>query len=188
VLTKTQAAELKRRRRSLMRIMGDGAIAILSAAPAAIRNRDSEYAYRQDGNFYYLSGFDEPESLMVLIPGRKAGEFIMFCREKDPLQETWHGRRLGVEAAPEVLGADDAFPITDIDDILPGLMEGRKHVYHTLGKDQAFDAQLLGWLQHARSARSAGDDPDSYRCRFNHGNARVLTRHDGIRTRSVLNS
>ena len=162
MLTKTHAAELKRRRRSLMRIMGDGAIAVLSAAPVAVRNRDSDYPYRQDGNFFYLSGFEEPEALMVLIPGRKAGEFIMFCREKDPLQETWHGRRLGVEAAPDVLGADDAFPITDIDDILPGLMEGRKHVYHTLGKDQAFDAQLLGWLQHARSNRSAGDDPDSF--------------------------
>ena len=162
MLSKTQAAELKRRRRSLMRVMGDGAIAILSAAPIATRNRDSEYAYRQDSNFYYLSGFNEPEALMVLIPGRKAGEFIMFCREKDPLKETWHGRRLGVEAAPTALGADDAFPIADIDDILPGLMEGRKHVYHTLGKDQAFDAQLLGWLQHARSTRSAGDDPDSF--------------------------
>ncbi len=145
-----------------MRIMGEGSIAVLAAAPVALRNRDSAYAYRQDGNFQYLSGFDEPESLMVLIPGRKAGEFIMFCREKDPLQETWHGRRLGVEAAPEQLGADDAFPINDVDDILPGLMEGRKHVYHTLGKDQAFDAQLLGWLQHARSNRSAGDDPDSF--------------------------
>lgn len=162
IFTKTVTAELKRRRRSLMRTMGDNAIAIIPAAREATRSRDTEYAYRQDSNFYYLSGFTEPEALMVLIPGRKAGEFLMFCRESDPLKETWHGRRLGIEKAPEALGADDAFPISDIDDILPGLLEGRQHVYHTLGKDQHFDAQLLGWLNQARSSRRRGADPDAF--------------------------
>lgn len=161
-ISKTLAAELKRRRRSLMRIMGDNAIAIIPAAHEAIRSRDTEYPYRQDSNFYYLSGFKEPEALMVLIPGRKAGQFIMFCRERDPLKETWHGRRLGVEQAPSALGADDAFPIGDIDDILPGLLEGRQFVYHTLGKNQQFDAQLLGWLNQARSSRRDGADPDAF--------------------------
>lgn len=161
-ISKSLAAELKRRRRSLMRIMGDNAIAIVPAAREAIRSRDTEYPYRQDSNFYYLSGFKEPESLMVIIPGRKAGEFIMFCRERDPLKETWHGRRLGVERAPAALNADDAFPIGDIDDILPGLLEGRQHVYHTLGKDQQFDAQLLGWLNQARASRRRGADPDAF--------------------------
>lgn len=161
-ISKTLATELKRRRRSLMRTMGDNAIAIIPASREAIRSRDTEYAYRQDSNFYYLSGFKEPEALMVLIPGRKAGQFIMFCRERDPLKETWHGRRLGVERAPSALGADDAFPISDIDDILPGLLEGRQFVYHTLGKDQLFDAQLLGWLNQARSSRRDGADPDAF--------------------------
>ena len=161
-ISKTQATELKRRRRSLMRTMGDNAIAIIPAAREAIRSRDTEYAYRQDSNFYYLSGFKEPEALMVLVPGRKAGQFLMFCRERDPLKETWHGRRLGVERAPSALGADDAFPIGDIDDILPGLLEGRQYVYHTLGKDQLFDAQLLGWLNQARSSRRNGADPDAF--------------------------
>lgn len=161
-ISKTQAAELKRRRRSLMRTMGDNAIAIIPAAREAIRSRDTEYAYRQDSNFYYLSGFKEPEALMVLVPGRKAGQYLMFCRERDPLKETWHGRRLGVERAPSALEADDAFPIGDIDDILPGLLEGRQYVYHTLGKDQLFDAQLLGWLNQARSSRRNGADPDAF--------------------------
>lgn len=161
-ISKTLATELKRRRRSLMRTMGDNAIAIIPAAREAIRSRDTEYAYRQDSNFYYLSGFKEPEALMVLVPGRKAGQFLMFCRERDPLKETWHGRRLGVERAPSALGADDAFPIGDIDDILPGLLEGRQYVYHTLGKDQLFDAQLLGWLNQARSSRRNGADPDAF--------------------------
>lgn len=162
VISKTLAMELKRRRRALMRTMGDNAIAIIPAATEAVRSRDTHYRYRQDSNFYYFTGFNEPEALMVLIPGRKAGQFIVFCRERDPLKETWEGRRLGVERAPSVLSADDAFPIGDIDDILPGLLEGKQFVYHTLGKDQHFDAQLLGWLKQARSSRRDGADPDAF--------------------------
>jgi len=161
-ISKAHAAELKRRRRAIMRAMGDNSIALIPAANKVTRSRDTEYPYRQDSNFNYLCGFNEPESLMVLVPGRKAGQFLMFCRERDPQKETWHGRRLGVERAPAVLGADDAFPIGDIDEILPGLLEGRQYVYHTLGKDQQFDAQLLGWLKRARSSRRSGSDPDAF--------------------------
>ena len=162
LFSKTQSAELKRRRRSLMRTMGDNSIAVIPTSRVAYRNRDTEYPFRADSNFLYLSGFTEPEALMVLVPNRKAGQYIMFCRERDPTMETWHGRRLGVEDAPEALGADDAFPIGDIDDILPGLLEGKQSVFHTLGKDQHFDAQLLGWLNEARSARPAGGEPDAF--------------------------
>ena len=99
----------------------------------------------------------------MLVPNRRAGQYLMFCRERDPEKETWHGRRTGVERAPGLLGADDAFPITDVDDILPGLLEGRSAVYHTLGKDQSFDAQLLHWLGESRSPRrSKGGDPDAF--------------------------
>jgi len=161
--SKSQAAELKRRRRALMRIMSDHSIAVIPAARTAMRSRDTDHPYRADNNLLYLSGFDEPEALMVLVPNRRAGQYIMFCRERDPEKETWHGRRLGVEDAPEALGADDAFPISDIDDILPGLLENKQSVYHTLGKDQQFDAQLLGWLNQARSSRHRdGGDPDSF--------------------------
>ena len=161
--TKSQSAEFKRRRRALMRIMGDHSIALIPASREKIRSRDTEYRYRADSNLLYLSGFDEPDALMVLIPNRKAGQYLLFCRERDALKETWQGRRLGIEDAPEALGADDAFPITDIDDILPGLLENKQSVYHTLGKDQQFDAQLLGWLNKARSSRSRdGGDPDSF--------------------------
>ncbi len=162
MLGKTYAAELKRRRRSLMRMMGNNSIAVLPSARQAFRSGDTEFRYRQDSNFFYLSGFAEPEALIVLVPGRKTGQYLMFCRERDAQKETWHGRRLGVDQAPAALGADDAFPISDLDDILPGLLEGRQHVYHTLGKDQLFDAQLLGWLNQARSSRMRGSDPDSF--------------------------
>ncbi len=145
-----------------MRTMDVNAIALIPAAPATVRSRDTEYPYRPDSNFWYLSGFEEPESLLVLIPGRKAGEYLIFCRDRDPEKETWHGRRLGVDGAPDALGADDAFPIEDVDEILPGLLEGRQHVYHTLGKNPGFDAQLLGWLKRSRMTRKSTDDPDAF--------------------------
>lgn len=146
-----------------MRTMGDNSIALIPAAHPAVRSRDTEYKYRPDSNFAYLTGFTEPEALMVLVPNRRAGQYLMFCRERNAEQETWHGRRVGVERAPEYLGADDAFPITDVDDILPGLLEGRSAVYHTLGKDQTFDAQLLHWLGESRSPRRRkGVDPDAF--------------------------
>ena len=103
LFSKTQSAELKRRRRSLMRTMGDNSIAVIPTSRVAYRNRDTEYPFRADSNFLYLSGFTEPEALMVLVPNRKAGQYIMFCRERDPTMETWHGRRLGVEDAPACL-------------------------------------------------------------------------------------
>lgn len=145
-----------------MRSMDENAIALIPASPVAVRSRDTEYPYRPDSNFFYLTGFVEPEALLVLIPGRKAGEYLMFCRDRDPEKETWHGRRLGVDRAPEALGADDSFPIDDVDEILPGLLEGRQHVYHTLGKNQSFDAQLLSWLKKSRMARRSSDDPDAF--------------------------
>ena len=161
--SQAHGAELKRRRRALMRIMGDNSIAIIPAARIASRSRDTEYPYRADSYLMYLSGFDEPDALMVLVPNRTAGQYLMFCRERDADKETWHGRRLGVEDAPAALGADDAFPISDIHDILPGLLEDKQSVYHTLGKDLAFDAQLLGWLNKARSSRRRdGGDPDTF--------------------------
>jgi len=108
-LTKAQSTELRRRRRALLRTMGDNSIALIPAARERTRSRDTEFRYRADSNMLYLSGFDEPEALMVLIPNRKAGQYIMFCRERDELKETWQGRRLGVDDAPEVLGADGSF-------------------------------------------------------------------------------
>lgn len=143
--------------------MGDNSIAIIPAAPSRTRSRDTEYRYRQDSDFWYLSGFEEPEALLVLIPGRAAGEYIVFCRDRDPEKETWHGRRLGVERAPEVLEADDAFPITDVDDILPGLLEDRERVFYTLGKNPDFDTQLMGWINRVRAkTRSLARAPSSF--------------------------
>jgi len=145
-----------RHRKQLMRMMGEGGIAILPAAPVRTRNRDVDHPYRPDSDFFYLSGFPEPEAVIVLVPGRKQGEYILFCRDKDLDQEIWHGRRYGPEGAMEQFGVDDAFPIDDIDDILPGLMEHCERVYYTMGLDPQFDKQVMDWVNLLRSQSRSG--------------------------------
>jgi Xaa-Pro aminopeptidase len=148
--------EFARRRRQLMRLMGKDAIAILPAAPVRHRNNDVEYAYRQDSDFYYLTGFSEPEAVAVLIPGRKAAEYVLFVRDRDPTREIWDGRRAGPEGATRRYGADDAFPITDIDEILPGLIESRAKVYYTMGAYPEFDQRVVGWVNSLRAQQRHG--------------------------------
>ena len=120
-MTRIPRSEYARRRKALMEQMEPNSIAILPAAPMYIRNRDVEHVYRQDSDFQYLSGFPEPEAVIALIPGREHGEYVLFCRERDPERELWDGLRAGQDGAIAEYGADDAFPIGDIDDILPGL-------------------------------------------------------------------
>lgn len=139
--------------------MGRDSIAILPAAPVRHRNNDVEYAYRQDSDFYYLTGFDEPESVAVLVPGRGHAEYILFVRERDPARETWDGRRAGPAGARRAFGADDAFPITDIDEILPGLMENRTRVFYSMGMNPEFDQRLVGWVNGLRTQARNGRHP-----------------------------
>ena len=149
-------SEFAKRRKRLMHVMGDNAIAILPTAAERVRSRDTEYHYRADSDFYYLTGFPEPEAVAVLIPGRTHGEFLLFCRESDPEMETWHGRRAGLDGAREQYGADDAFPIADIDEILPGLLENKERVYYTMGAHRDFDRQVMDWINQLRKKSRAG--------------------------------
>jgi Xaa-Pro aminopeptidase len=151
--------EFARRRRQLVRLMGRDSIAILPAAPVRIRNSDVEHPYRQDSDFFYLTGFVEPEAVAVLVPGRAAAEYILFVRDRDPLRETWDGRRAGPDGAVERYGADDAFPIGDLDEILPGLMENRERVFYAMGTHPEFDQKVLGWLQTLRGQARHGKHP-----------------------------
>ncbi|TBU99334.1 Xaa-Pro aminopeptidase [Stutzerimonas kirkiae] len=160
-MTRIPKSEFARRRKALMEQMEPNSIAILPAAPTYIRNRDVEHAYRQDSDFQYLSGFPEPEAVIALIPGREHGEYVLFCRERDPQRELWDGLRAGQEGAIERYGADDAFPIDDINDILPGLIEGRSRVYYAIGSNQEFDLQLMDWINVIRSKARQGAQPPS---------------------------
>ena len=148
--------EFERRRKQLMRMVGVGGIAILPAAPVRKRSRDVEYRYRQDSDFYYLTGFTEPDAVAVLVPGRKQGEYLLFCRERDPDRELWDGPRVGQDGAVADFGADDAFPIDDIDDIIPGLIEGCSRVYYTMGMYSDFDSHVADWVNSLRSKLSRG--------------------------------
>ena len=149
-------SEFERRRKQLMRMVGSGGIAILPAAPVRMRSRDVEYRYRQDSDFYYLTGFDEPEAVAVLVPGRPQGEYLMFCRERDPTKELWDGSRAGQDGVVADYRADDAFPIEDIDDIIPGLIEGCNRVYYTMGMYSDFDTRIADWVNSLRSGTSRG--------------------------------
>jgi Xaa-Pro aminopeptidase len=149
-------ADFARRRRQLMKMMGKGAIAILPAVPEKSRNSDVTYHYRPDSDFFYLTGFAEPDAVAVLIPGRTQAEYVLFVRDRDPLRETWDGRRAGPEGATRDYGADDAFPIGDIDDILPGLMEHCSRVYYTMGLHQEFDQRVIGWVNGLKAQSRTG--------------------------------
>ena len=151
--------EFARRRQRLMESMEAGSIAIVPSAREQTRSRDTHYPFRQDNDFYYLSGFDEPESVLVLIPGREHGSYVVFCRERDKAKEIWDGYRAGPEGVCKDHGADDAFPIDDIDDILPGLIEGRQRLYYAMGKDTTFDRQVMNWVNRIREKVRAGATP-----------------------------
>ena len=149
--------EFAKRRRRLMGMMGEGSIAIVPTSPVRPRNRDVEFPFRPDSNFYYLTGFDEPEAVAALVPGREEGEFVMFCRERDPAAEQWHGARLGLEGVRERHGADDAYPIGDLDDVLPGLLEDKPRLCYAMGHYGEFDRRMLAWIAHVRAgARRSG--------------------------------
>ena len=155
--------EFARRRRQFMRMIGKDAIAILPAAPVRHRNGDIEYAYRQDSHFYYLSGFPEPDAVAVLIPGRLPAEYLLFVREHDALRESWDGPRAGTDGAVARYGADDAFPIEDIDEILPGLMEQRSQVFYSMGAHPDFDPHVMSWANGLRvQARQGARGPQEF--------------------------
>ena len=155
--------EFSRRRKKLMDMVGDQSVAIIPTAPVLIRNRDVEFAFRPDSDFYYLTGYVEPEAVAVLIPDRHHGEYVLFCRERDEKMEIWNGRRTGLEGACDIFGANDAFPIEDMDDILPGLLEDRDRIYYTMGNNATFDHLVLGWVNQVRKRiRTGVKSPDEF--------------------------
>jgi Xaa-Pro aminopeptidase len=152
-------SEFARRRRQLARMVGKGGIVIIPAAVEKARNNDVHYEYRPDSDFYYLTGFQEPDAVAVLVPGRTQAEYVLFVRDRDPARETWDGKRAGPQGATRDYHADDAFPIGDIDDILPGLMENCSRVYYTMGLNPDFDQRVIGWVNGLKAQARAGVHP-----------------------------
>lgn len=158
-MTPATTGEHKKRRDKLMGMMSPGSIAIIPGADEKRRNRDVQYLFRQDSDFFYLTGFSEPKTLLVLAPGRSQGQEILFCADRDPRKELYDGEQLGPERACQVLAVDDAFGYDDIEDILPGMLEGRERIYVNLGEHRSFDQQLLGWVANIRQRESGGAQP-----------------------------
>lgn len=148
--------EYAARRSRLLAQLGNDAIAVVPAGDMKVRNRDAEYPFRQDSDFHYLTGFNEPEAVAVFIPGRAEGEYVLFCRPKDEAMERWTGLRAGVEGAKHWHGADDAYPITDLDSLMPKLLTGRDQLHYDLGVNAAFDTRMLSWVNKLRAMARAG--------------------------------
>ncbi|UAY36531.1 aminopeptidase P N-terminal domain-containing protein [Moraxella osloensis] len=144
LLPKLPQSEFAKRRAKLAEALPNNSIAILQTAPAHIRNNDAEYKYRADSSFFYLTGFTEPESVMVLEKTDHAVNYTLFLREKDKLREIWDGKRVGLEGATADFGADKAIAIGKIDEVMPTLIFGKKHVF------ARFNNELIGWLNQTK--------------------------------------
>jgi Xaa-Pro aminopeptidase len=146
------------RRQRVRDEMGPGAVAILRGARPATRSRDTEFPFRQDSDFWYLTGFDHPDAAAILrTDGGPA--YTLFVEPRDPAMETWTGYRPGVDGAIEDFGADEAYPNEKLLTMLPQMIRGARRVYHTLGRDAALDASLVETLEHMRLRSRANDDP-----------------------------
>ncbi|WP_111745941.1 aminopeptidase P N-terminal domain-containing protein [Salinisphaera orenii] len=145
------SAEYADRRTRLIESMGENDVAVIAAAPEKNRNNDVTYPYRAASDFRYLTGFIEPKAIAIIAPGHAEGEFQLFCRPRHPEQETWVGRRFGIDGARAALGADNAFDIAEFRDRLPGLLDGRAAVHLALGDESGIDRRVLTTLTGMRS-------------------------------------
>jgi Xaa-Pro aminopeptidase len=146
------------RRARLAAAMQPGAVAVLATAPEVPRNSDSDYPYRHDSYFYYLTGFTEPESVLVLVAadGAQPARSILFCREKNVEREIWDGYRHGPLGAKQAFGFDEAFPVGELDAQMARLLADVPALYYALGQGAALDAQVAGWIRAARAQARAG--------------------------------
>ena len=150
----TSLAQHEVRRQRLMGAIGPEGVAIIPANREHTRNNDVDYFFRQDSNFVYLTGFYEPDGVLVLAPGHEDGESVLFVRARDPHAEQWTGRRVGKAAAPAKLGVDVAFEIDEIDEQILQFIAGRKVLHANFGVWPEFDQSVFGWLNTLRSKRN----------------------------------
>jgi Xaa-Pro aminopeptidase len=142
-------------RRARLAARMEGGIAVVPTAPERARNRDTQYPYRYDSYFYYLTGFDEPGAVVVIVAGEHA-RTVLFCRDKDPDREIWDGFRYGPEAARETFGFDEAHSIESLDEVMPDLVSNQPALFCHLGADTVWDARVLGWVNEVRARSRAG--------------------------------
>ena len=144
-----------RARRARLASQMQSGVAVLPTAPEHARNRDSHYPYRYDSYFYYLTGFREPEAVLVVIAGDTT-KSILFCREKDPEREVWDGFRYGPDAARATFGFDEAYPVGQLDEMMPQLLSNQNALFCHLGSDDVWDARIMRWVNEVRGRARAG--------------------------------
>ncbi len=144
--------ELLKRRKTLMRMVGSDGAAIIPSASSISRNRDVDYIFRQDSDFLYLTGFNEPDSLALLLPGHAEGQYILFCRDRNPEQEVWDGRRAGQKGAEENFLVDKAYSISKLDELLPKFLSDRERIFYPMGRDVNFDRKVINWVNKSRGS------------------------------------
>lgn len=143
-----------------MKRLGRDSVAIISSAREATRSNDTHYRFRQDSDFYYLTGFDEPEAIAVIAPGREENPYTLFVRPRDPEREVWDGRRAGVEGAKEKYGADAAFPVAEFNEKLNELLNGVSNLYYRIGNgDPGLDETVIAQIKRMRSMGRRGISP-----------------------------
>jgi len=142
-----------RRRRQLMDCIGAGGAALVPAASERVRSNDVEFRFRQSSDFDYLTGFPEPDALCLLLPGHPEHEFVLFVRPRDPERETWTGRRVGVEGAMIVYGADVAHPLDKVEELVPRMLEERERLFYAVDHRGEYNNKILGWIESLQAAR-----------------------------------
>jgi Xaa-Pro aminopeptidase len=148
----TQPEIFSARRRRFMEAIAGG-VAVIPSAPVSVRSNDVEYVYRQDNDFYYLTGFAEPESVAVFAPGNKGGEYLLFVRPRDREREIWTGRRAGIEGAISEFGANAAYRIDELDRVLPEILARVESIYYPLGNNEPMNQRMVGWLRQCQAMR-----------------------------------
>ncbi len=143
----------RKRREHLLRSIGEGAVAILPSAPVSVRSNDVDFVYRQDSDFYYLTGFVEPESVAIFAPGHRDGEFVMFVPPRDKERETWTGRRAGVEGAMMEYGADKAYVIDELERVIPRFLDKAERLYYPLGRNEKMNERMLRMYRQTMAMR-----------------------------------
>lgn len=148
--------EFKKRRKQLLNHIGKGNIALIASASMCTRNSDVDFPFRQNSDFYYLTGFNEPEALAVFIPGRPEGEYLLFCRKFDKKKALWEGAHAGLEGAIKHYAADVAHAIEEVNDLLPKLLENKTKVFYPMGRDTELDQRVQNWLNIIRNQSRTG--------------------------------
>ena len=149
---------LERRSELSEKVLDNSAI-IVASSPVKSRVSDTDYLYRQDSNFYYLSGYEEPESILLIRPYEKNDNFIIFCRDRDPLKEQWDGFRSGQKGAIEDFDADKALSISSVDSLMPELLEGAQNIYYSMSSPCGLDTRISTWIDQIRLNTRAGAEP-----------------------------